>query len=92
MLLNNVDISTILQAYRDDEKDCVKLYSNPDMFFEIWSEAFVKKMEEERKKRKQEARRRRKQREETQKETEEEKEKKKKEALERKVVPLWVRA
>ena len=41
-----------IKQYRDDELECQKLYSNPDMFFEIWKEAFISKMEEERKKKK----------------------------------------
>ena len=41
-----------IKQYRDDDLECQKLYSNPDMFFEIWKEAFISKMEEERKKKK----------------------------------------
>ena len=40
------------KQYREDDKDCQKLYSNPDMFFDLWKEDFINKMEEERKKRK----------------------------------------
>ena len=39
-----------IKQYRDDDLECQKLYSNPDMFFELWKEAFITKMEEERKK------------------------------------------
>ena len=40
------------KEYREDELNCQKLYSNPDMFFETWKDEFIKKMEEEHKKRK----------------------------------------
>ena len=49
----------MFQEYRDDDNNCQKLYSNPDMFFEIWKEDFINKMEEERKKRKELIKRRR---------------------------------
>ena len=42
----------LIKQYREDDFECPKLYSNPDMFFEIWKEAFISKMEEERKKKK----------------------------------------
>ena len=47
------------------------MYSNPDMFFELWSQEIMKKMKEERKKRKLEAQKRREQREAAQKAREE---------------------
>ena len=68
----------VLQAYREDEKICQKLYSNPDMFFEIWKEDFINKMEEERKKRRQEAKERKKERLKTQSENRREVKNKKK--------------
>ena len=39
------------QDYREDDKVCEKLYSDPNMFFEIWKEDFIKKMDSEKKKR-----------------------------------------
>ena len=55
----NQNITIFLQNYRDDGKYCEKLYSNPEMFFDIWKEDFINRMEEERKKRKAEQKLRR---------------------------------
>ena len=35
------------QEYRDDDKHCEKLYSDPNMFFEIWKTDFMKKMDDD---------------------------------------------
>ena len=74
------------QAYRDDEKNCQKLYSNPQMFFEIWAEEFINKMAEEKKKRRAKEKERRKNRQKTQ--EEQAGARVAKETV--KIVPLWV--
>ena len=33
------------KEYREDGKSCEKLYSDPNMFFEIWKSEFMKKMD-----------------------------------------------
>jgi len=35
----------LMQELRDDDKSCDKLYSDPNMFFEIWKSEFMKKMD-----------------------------------------------
>ena len=37
----------LTQEYREDDESCEKLYSDPDMFFEIWKKDFVRKMDTE---------------------------------------------
>ena len=86
-----INILTYFQPYRDDEKDCVKLYSNPDMFFEIWSQQIMKKMEQERTKRKKEQRERKRQREAAQKPKQEAEAKAAKTAQDTKVITTAVR-
>ena len=52
-----------LQDFRDDDRQCVKLYSDPGMFFKIWREEMLKaakktrlqKKEDRRKSRRQKA-------------------------------------
>ena len=73
-----------LQAYRDDEKNCQKLYSNPDMFFDTWKEEFIQKMEEERKKRRKEQKEKKRNRQKTQ-----DTHKREKKEVEE-IIPLWV--
>lgn len=41
-----------LNRFRDDGEDCVRMYTNPDFFFEIWSSQIKKEMSEKKPKRK----------------------------------------
>lgn len=41
-----------LNQFRDDGKDCVKMYTNPDFFFELWSNQIKKEVNEKKPKRK----------------------------------------
>ena len=86
ILLSDFDIFSI-QQYREDEKDCQKLYSNPEMFFDLWKEDFINKMEEERKKRR-EAMKARKQARQKQKQENKRKEKTMEDMVT--IVPRWV--
>ena len=36
-----------LQSYRLDDLNCIKLYSNPGMFFDIWKEEIIEKAKKE---------------------------------------------
>lgn len=47
----------MLQKYRDDNKDPLKIYTNPDYFFELWRENLQKEMEKARQERKDKKRR-----------------------------------
>ena len=40
--------STPFQQYRDDNRDPLKIYTNPDYFFELWRENLQKEMEKAR--------------------------------------------
>ena len=61
------------------------MYSDPEMFFEIWKNDFIMKMEEERKKRREEQKRKKEQRKKTQASSE-------RKVKEREIIiPTWVR-
>ena len=50
--LKLMTIIKILQEYRDDNRDPLKIYTNPDYFFELWRENLQKEMEKARQLRK----------------------------------------
>ena len=59
-ILNFIQLSISFfpfQKYRDDNKDPLKIYTNPDYFFELWRENLQKEMEKARQERKDKKRR-----------------------------------
>ena len=53
----DLTIHLFIQKYRDDNKDPLKIYTNPDYFFELWRENLQKEMEKARQERKDKKRR-----------------------------------
>ena len=47
----------VFQKYRDDNKDPLKIYTNPDYFFELWRDNIQKETERSRQEKKDKKRR-----------------------------------
>ena len=53
----NLKLIMLFQKYRDDNKDPLKIYTNPDYFFELWRDNIQKETERSRQEKKDKKRR-----------------------------------